>query len=103
VAPLPEFGKTGGNDHGGARSALDQLTDQGRHGFCRGGNDCEVRGTREARDIRVDDEPVNRGVLWIDQHHLASEASATQIARDYRTDRAGARAGANQCNGFRVE
>ena len=28
VAPLPKFGKTRGNDHGGARSAHTQLTDQ---------------------------------------------------------------------------
>src|SRR6516164_5801492 len=71
--------------------------------FPPGWQDCEVRGAWEACDLWVNDTAVNGGVIGIDKHHLAREPSATQIARDYRTDRAGARAGADQCNGFRVE
>src|SRR6516165_11187255 len=47
--------------------------------------------------------PINLGMIGIDKHHIADELGAAQIARDHRADRAGARAGADQCNGFRVE
>ena len=55
------------------------------------------------QNLDVDDKAVDLALMRIDQHQVASEASATQIARYHRADRAGARAGADQCNGSRVE
>ena len=41
--------------------------------------------------------------MRIDQHQLADEPGPPQIARYHRADRTGARAGADQCNGSRIE
>jgi len=89
AALLAELAKTGGNDDGSASAELTQLANEA--GYCLGGrdDDREIRGVRQARDIRVDAQPVDRLVMRVDEHQLAAKSGAAQVARNDPTDRVG--------------
>jgi hypothetical protein len=77
------------HDYGRARATLAKLADQTRQRFRWGGDDCKVWGLRQARDIRVDGQPIDREVMRVNQHHLPGEPGATQVTRDHAADGAG--------------
>ena len=103
LAPLTEFAETGGDDDGGARASLVQFADQRRNGFGRCDDDREVRSLRQARDIRINGQPIDRPVMRVHQHQLAAKCGTAQVARDHCADRAGPWRGADQRDRARPE
>ena len=61
-----------------------------------GGDNGEIRRTRQARHIRVNRHPVEALVMPVHQQQFAAELGAAQVAQDDGADGAGAIGGAGQ-------
>ena len=68
AAVLAKLAKTGGNNDGGARPPLRQLAYQRWHGLGRRGDDREIGRLRQTCDSRINAQPFDRLVIWVDEH-----------------------------------
>ncbi len=72
----------------GLGAALAEPCDEDRDRFGRGRDHGQVRGARQARQVRVDRDPVDRPPMFVDQQQLAAESGTAQVAQHDAADRA---------------
>ena len=88
--------RAGGDDDGDLGAALAELEDQARHRLGRRHDDRQIGGLAEFGQALQHRTALDRAALDVQQMDLALEAAGQQVARDGRTDRAGAHAGADR-------
>jgi len=103
LTPLTEFAKAGRNDYGSVRAPRRQFDYHTRNRLGRCDNDREIRSSRKACNIRVNNQSFDAVVMGVDQHQLAGKPGTAKVAQDYRADRAGARRCADQRHRSRRE
>ena len=97
------FGKSGGENDGGAGAAAGELADQRGNRIGRRRDDGEIRRQRQAGDIRIGHDAVHRGVVRINGDDRALEIGMQQIGHQRRADRMRLVGGADHRDRLRAE
>jgi hypothetical protein len=78
TAQLTGPAEAGDNDYGRARAPLAQFADQRRYSLGRRG-DGQIRGSRQACDVRIDVHAIDSVGMPVDQRQFAGKAGAAEV------------------------
>jgi hypothetical protein len=98
-----DLAEAGGEDDRGTGAALRQLLDQRRHSVRRRGDDGEIGRERQAGDVPVRVDPMNRLGARIDRRDRAFEAAVEQIGHQRGANRMRLVGSADHRDGTRAE
>ena len=88
---MPSQFREPSRDHdSGLGPARAKLVDQSRHLIgIGGGDDGQIGCLGQTCHVRMDEQPIEAGMGWINQKKLPLEAAAPQVRKGYGTNRAG--------------
>lgn len=93
---IPALAKAGSDDNRGPRAAPAELGDQSGHGRRRRRDHGEIGRRRQAGDVGIGPDALDRAPAGIDREHRAAEAGPEQVLGEDGADRARTFAGPDQ-------